>query len=140
LELDGTENKSRIGANALLGVSLACAKAAAVSHELPLFRYLGGVNARTLPVPQLNVLNGGRHAENSTDFQEFMLVPLGFDPFYDALRAGAETYHALRDVLHGKGLSTGLGDEGGFAPSLPTNRAPLELMVEAIEKAGYRAG
>jgi enolase len=140
LELDGTPNKGRMGANALLGVSLACAKAAAAAHELELYRYLGGVNARLLPVPMLNVLNGGRHAENSTDFQEFMLVPLGFDSFYEALRAGTETYHALRDVLRGKSLGTGLGDEGGFAPSLPSNRAAVEVLLEAIEKAGYKPG
>ena len=140
LELDGTENKSKMGANALLGVSLACAKAAATYHELSLYRYLGGVNARRLPVPMLNVLNGGRHAENSTDFQEFMLVPLGFSEFAEALRAGAETYHALRDVLHSRGLATGLGDEGGFAPSLSSNQMAIELLLEAITKAGYKPG
>src|SRR5687767_14638432 len=129
-----------MGANALLGVSLACAKAAAATHEMELHRYLGGVNARVLPVPMLNVLNGGRHAEGSTVFQEFMLVPLGFDSFYEALRAGTECYHGLREVLHSKGLSTGLGDEGGFAPSLDSNRAAVELLLEAIQKAGYQPG
>lgn len=140
LELDGTENKSKLGANALLGVSLACAKAAATYHELPVYRYLGGSNARVLPVPMLNVLNGGRHAENSSDFQEFMLVPLGFDSFNEGLRAGAETYHALRDVLRSRALGTGLGDEGGFAPSVPSNREAVELLLQAIQKAGYRPG
>jgi enolase len=140
LELDGTDNKGKLGANALLGVSLACAKAAAAYVDLPLHRYLGGVNARVLPVPLMNVLNGGRHAENSTDFQEFMLVPLGLQSFSEALRAGVETYGALRDVLRSRGLSTGLGDEGGFAPSLPSNREAVELLVHAIEQAGYQPG
>ena len=140
LDLDGTDNKSKLGANALLGVSLACARAAATYHELSFYRYLGGSNARVLPVPMLNVLNGGRHAEHSSDFQEFMLVPLGFDSFSEGLRAGAETYHSLRDVLRSKGLSTGLGDEGGFAPSVPSNQTAVELLLQAIEKAGYRAG
>jgi enolase len=140
LELDGTENKQKLGANALLGVSLACAKAAAGSLGLPLYRYLGGVGARELPVPLINVLNGGRHAENSTDFQEFMLVPLGLPSFAEALRCGAECYHALRDILKSQGLSTGLGDEGGFAPSLSSNRQAVELLVQAVERAGYRPG
>ncbi|MSQ23545.1 MAG: phosphopyruvate hydratase [Chloroflexi bacterium] len=140
IELDGTPNKGHLGANALLGVSLACAKAAALYHELPLYRYLGGVRASLLPVPLLNVLNGGRHAANSSDFQEFMLAPIGFDSFSDALRAGVETYHALRDVLSSKGLGTGLGDEGGFAPSVATNQEPVELLIQAIERAGYRPG
>jgi enolase len=140
LELDGTPNKEKLGANALLGVSLACAKAAAESLGLPLYRHLGGVNARLLPVPLMNVLNGGRHAENSTDFQEFMLVPLGLPNFAEALRAGTESYHALRDVLKSHGLSTGLGDEGGFAPSLSSNAEAVELLIAAIEKAGYRPG
>jgi enolase len=140
LELDGTPNKGKLGANALLGVSLACAKAAALFTGLPLFRYLGGVNARLLPVPLLNVLNGGRHAENSTDFQEFMLVPLGLPSFAEALRAGSEIYHALHDVLKSKDLAIGLGDEGGFAPSLGSNREAVELLVGAIEQAGYRPG
>ena len=140
LELDGTPNKEKLGANALLGVSLACAKASAESVGLPLFRYLGGASARTLPVPLMNVLNGGRHAENSTDFQEFMLVPLGLETFSEALRAGAETYHALHDVLKSRGLGTGLGDEGGFAPSLSSNVEAVELLIQAIERAGYRPG
>ena len=140
LELDGTPNKGKLGANALLGVSLACAKAGALFAGLPLYRYLGGVNARLLPVPLMNVLNGGRHAENSTDFQEFMLVPLGLPSFSEALRAGAEIYHALHDVLKSKGLATGLGDEGGFAPSLTSNREAVELLVQAIEQAGYKPG
>jgi enolase len=140
LELDGTANKEKLGANALLGVSLACAKAAALFAGLPLYRYLGGVNARLLPVPMMNVLNGGRHAENSTDFQEFMLVPLGLPSFSDGLRAGAEIYHTLHDVLKSKGLATGLGDEGGFAPSLSSNREAVELLIQAIEQAGYKPG
>src|SRR5438874_11335216 len=135
LELDGTPNKGKLGANALLGVSLACARAAALFVGLPLYRYLGGVNARLLPVPLMNVVNGGRHAENSTDFQEFMLAPLGLPSFAEALRAGVETYAALRDVLRSRGLSTGLGDEGGFAPSLSSNREAVELLVRAIEQA-----
>src|SRR5207247_9082196 len=140
LELDGTPNQEKLGANALLGVSLACAKAAALFAGLPLYRYLGGVNARLLPVPQMNVLNGGRHAENSTDFQEFMLVPLGLPSFSEALRAGAEIYHALHDVLKSKSLATGLGDEGGFAPSLSSNREAVERLIQAIERSGYRPG
>jgi enolase len=140
LELDGTDNKRKLGANALLGVSLACAKAAAASLGLSLYRYLGGVTARTLPVPLMNVLNGGRHAEDSTDFQEFMVVPLGLPTFAEALRCGAEVYHALRDVLRSRGFSTGLGDEGGFAPSLGSNQQAVELLLQAIEKAGYRPG
>jgi enolase len=140
LELDGTENKGKLGANALLGVSLACAKAAAVYHEQPLFKYLGGVNARVLPVPLMNVMNGGKHADNSADFQEFMIVPLGLPTFSEGLRAGVETYFALKDILRSKNLSTGLGDEGGYAPSLGSNREAVELLVQAIEKAGYRPG
>lgn len=140
LELDGTANKGKLGANALLGVSLACAKAAALFTGLPLYRYLGGVNARLLPVPLMNVLNGGRHAENSTDFQEFMLVPLGLPSFSEGLRAGAEIYHTLHDVLKTRGLATGLGDEGGFAPSLGSNREAVELLIQAIEQAGYKPG
>src|SRR6266545_3790211 len=140
LELDGTPNKGKLGANALLGVSLACAKAAAGSLGLPLYRYLGGVGARLLPVPLMNVLNGGRHAENSTDFQEFMLVPLGLPSFAEALRSGAEIYHALHDILKSQGLSTGLGDEGGFAPALSSNRQAVELLLQAVERAGYRPG
>lgn len=140
LELDGTPNKGKLGANAMLGVSVACARAAAAYYGLPLFRYLGGVNARLLPVPLMNVLNGGRHASESTDFQEFMVVPLGLGSFSEALRAGSEVYHALQDVLKGRGLGVGLGDEGGFAPSLPSNREAVELLVQAIEQAGYRPG
>jgi enolase 1/2/3 len=140
LMLDGTPNKGGLGANAILGVSLACLRAAAEELELPLYRYVGGINARTLPVPLMNILNGGKHAENSTDFQEFMVLPVGAGTFRDALRMGAEVYHQLHKVLAKRGLGTGIGDEGGFAPSLPDNRAPLELILEAIETAGYRPG
>ncbi|MBX3092955.1 MAG: phosphopyruvate hydratase [Cryobacterium sp.] len=140
IQLDGTENKSRLGANAILGVSLAIAKAAADSADLPLFRYLGGPNAHTLPVPMLNVINGGAHADTNVDIQEFMILPIGAESFSDALRWGAETYHALKSVLGKKGLSTGVGDEGGFAPNLESNRAALDLLVEAIEKAGFTPG
>ena len=140
VELDGTPSKEKLGANALLGVSLACARAAALYIGLPLYRYLGGVNAHVLPVPLMNVLNGGRHAEDSTDFQEFMLAPLGLPSFSEALRAGSEVYWALRDLLKTKGLATGLGDEGGFAPSLGSNRDAIELLVRAIERAGYQPG
>ncbi len=140
IELDGTDNKKRLGANALLGVSLAVAKAAADSADLPLFRYLGGPNAHTLPVPMLNVINGGSHADSNVDIQEFMILPIGAETFSEGLRWGVETYHALKSILHGKGLSTGLGDEGGFAPNLDSNRAALDLLVEAIEKAGFTPG
>ena len=140
LELDGTPNKGRLGANALLGVSLACAHAAADAHELPLYRYLGGAGARILPVPMFNILNGGKHAQDSTDFQEFMVMPVGVERFSDALRAGAEVFHALRAILHDEGHATGQGDEGGFAPSLSSNEAALEVVLRAIEKAGYRPG
>ncbi len=140
LDLDGTPNKERIGANAILAVSLGVARAAAVAAGLPLFRYLGGPSARVLPVPCLNVLNGGAHAANSVDIQEFMLVPAGLPTFREALRAGVETYHALRKVLAGRGLSTNVGDEGGFAPNLPANRAALDVLVEAVEAAGYEVG
>ncbi|MCI0678409.1 MAG: phosphopyruvate hydratase [Actinobacteria bacterium] len=139
-DLDATIDKSRLGANAILAVSLATARAAAASVGLPLFRYLGGPSARLLPVPCLNVLNGGAHAANSVDIQEFMLVPAGLGSFSEALRAGVETYHALRKVLAGRGLSTNVGDEGGFAPDLGTNEAALELLVEAIDEAGYELG
>jgi enolase len=139
-ELDGTENKSHLGANAILGVSLACARAAAESTGLPLYRYLGGVGAVTLPVPQFNVLNGGAHAQTSVDFQEFMFVPLGVPTFAEALRAGSECFQALRAVLKGRGLHTGQGDEGGFAPSLDRNEEALELLVEGIAQAGYTPG
>ncbi|KFF60371.1 enolase [Cryobacterium sp. MLB-32] len=139
-ETDGTDNKERLGANAILGVSLAVAKAAASSAGLPLFRYLGGPNAHTLPVPLMNIINGGSHADNDVDIQEFMIVPLGAESFSEGLRWGVETYHALKGLLQSKGLSTGLGDEGGFAPNLPSNRAALDLIVEAIEIAGYVPG
>ncbi|HEX4058378.1 MAG TPA: phosphopyruvate hydratase [Galbitalea sp.] len=137
---DGTDNKSKLGANAILGVSLAVAKAAADSSGLDLFRYVGGANAHVLPVPMMNVINGGAHAESNVDIQEFMLLPIGAPSFREGLRWGAETYHALKSLLSAKGYSTGLGDEGGFAPNLPSNRAALELLVEAIEKAGYKPG
>jgi enolase len=140
IDLDGTPSKSRLGANAILAVSLAAARAAAVSVGLPLYRYLGGPSAQVLPVPCLNVLNGGAHAANSVDIQEFMIVPAGFPSFSEALRAGVEVYHTLRKVTGGRGLGTNVGDEGGFAPDLPTNEAALELLVEAIDVAGYRLG
>ncbi len=140
LELDGTPNKGELGANAILGVSLACAHAAASSHEVPLYRWLGGVGARILPVPMFNILNGGKHALNSTDFQEFMVMPVGLASFPEALRAGAEVFAALRTILSDEGHATGQGDEGGFAPSLPTNQAAVEVVIRAIEKAGYRPG
>ncbi|WP_201390834.1 phosphopyruvate hydratase [Ktedonobacter sp. SOSP1-52] len=140
IELDGTSNKGKLGANALLGVSLAVAKAAAQAHQQPLYRYLGGVSARTLPVPMLNILNGGKHADNSTDFQEYMILPVGAPSFREALRWGAEVYQGLKKVLHGKRFNTNVGDEGGFAPSLSSNREALELIVAAIEAAGYKPG
>jgi enolase len=140
IQLDGTENKSRLGANSLLGVSLAVARAAADSADLPLYRYVGGANAHTLPVPLLNIINGGSHADNDVDIQEFMVVPLGASSFAEALRWGAETYHSLKSLLKSKGLATGLGDEGGFAPNLPSNRAALDLIVEAIGNAGFTPG
>jgi enolase len=140
IDLDSSPGKSRLGANAILGVSLAVAKAAADSAGLPLFRYLGGPNAHTLPVPMLNILNGGAHADSNVDVQEFMIAPIGAPTFREALRWGAETYHALKSVLKSKGLATGLGDEGGFAPSLDSNRAALDLIAEAIDKAGYSLG
>jgi enolase len=139
-DLDGTPDKSRLGANAILGVSLAVAKAAADSADLPLFRYVGGPAAHLLPVPMMNILNGGAHADTDVDIQEFMIAPIGAATFAEALRWGAETYHALKAVLKARGLATGLGDEGGFAPNLGTNREALDLIVEAIGKAGYRAG
>ncbi len=140
LSLDGTPNKGSMGANAILGVSLAVARAAAESANLPLFRYIGGPNAHVLPVPLFNILNGGSHADSNVDIQEFMIAPIGAPTFREALRWGAEVYHALKSVLKERGLSTGLGDEGGFAPNLESNRAALDLIVEAIEKAGYRPG
>jgi enolase len=139
-DLDGTKDKSRLGANAILGVSLAVAKAAAAYTELPLFRYLGGPNAHVLPVPMMNILNGGAHADTNVDVQEFMVAPIGAATFAEGLRWGAEVYHALKAVLKARGLATGLGDEGGFAPDLETNRAALDLIVEAIGKAGFTAG
>ncbi|HEX9343213.1 MAG TPA: phosphopyruvate hydratase [Actinomycetota bacterium] len=140
LDLDGTDNKSKLGANATLGVSMAVARAAADSLGIPLFRHLGGMAAHLLPVPMMNVLNGGVHADNEVDFQEFMIVPVGAPSFREALRMGAEVYHTLKSVLKGKGLSTGVGDEGGFAPNLPGNEAALQLLVEAIGQAGYEPG
>ena len=140
IEIDGTDSKSRLGANATLGVSLAVAKAAAEACGLPFYAYLGGPAATVLPVPMLNVLNGGVHADNSVDIQEFMLVPWGFETFAEALRAGAEVYHCLKEVLKKAGLATAVGDEGGFAPNLDSNREALDLLVEAIGKAGYRPG
>ena len=140
IRIDGTDNKSNLGANATLGVSLAIAKAAANSVGMPLFRYVGGVSASILPVPMMNILNGGKHAEDGVDFQEFMIVPVGATSFSEALRWGAECYHALKAVLHKKSLATGVGDEGGFAPSLKSNEAALELILEAISKAGLKAG
>ncbi|TVP67939.1 MAG: phosphopyruvate hydratase [Nitriliruptor sp.] len=140
IALDGTDNKGELGANAILGVSMAAAKAGALISELPLYQYLGGPNAHLLPVPCMNVLNGGSHADSNVDFQEFMIAPVGAPTFREALRMGAETYHRLKKVLHDRGLSTGLGDEGGFAPSLESNTAPLDLLVEAIEAAGYTPG
>jgi len=140
IKLDGTENKAKLGANAILGVSLAAARAAASALQQPLYRYLGGVSARTLPVPMMNILNGGKHADNSTDMQEYMILPIGAPTFRDALRMGAEVYHGLKKVLHGKKLNTNVGDEGGFAPSLSSNREALEVIVAAIESAGYKPG
>jgi enolase len=140
IDLDRTPDKSRLGANAIVGVSVAVAKAAAESAQLPLFRYLGGPNAHVLPVPQMNILNGGAHADNNVDVQEFMILPVGASTFAEALRWGAETYHALKSVLRKHGLSTGVGDEGGFAPDLKHNRAALDLIVEAIGKAGFTPG
>ncbi|MDQ1679000.1 MAG: enolase [Actinomycetota bacterium] len=140
IDLDGTSDKGRLGANAILGVSLAVARAAADSAGLPLFRYVGGPNAHVLPVPMMNIVNGGAHADSNVDIQEFMIAPVGAPTFREAVRWGAETYHALKSVLKAKGLSTGLGDEGGFAPSLDSNRAALDLIAEAIEKAGFTLG
>jgi enolase len=140
IDADGTPNKSQLGANAILGVSLAVAKAAADSSGLPLYRYVGGPNAHLLPVPMMNILNGGAHADTNVDIQEFMIAPIGAPTFRDALRTGAEVYHALKGVLKARGLATGVGDEGGFAPDLPSNRAALDLIGEAVEKAGYVLG
>ncbi|CAB4594941.1 unannotated protein [freshwater metagenome] len=140
LELDGTDNKSRLGANAILGVSLAVARAAADELAVPLYRYVGGVNAHVLPVPMMNVLNGGEHADNNVDIQEFMIMPVGAASFSEALRWGAETYHVLKKVLHDRNLSTAIGDEGGFAPNLASNEDAVKLLLEAIEKAGFTPG
>ncbi len=140
LELDGTKNKSVLGANAILGVSLAAAKAAAQYLDLPLYRYIGGVNAKTLPVPMMNIINGGKHADNNVDFQEFMIMPVNAPNFADSLRMGAETFHALKSVLSKKGYNTAVGDEGGFAPNLKSNEEAIEVILEAITKAGYKPG
>ncbi len=140
IELDGTENKSNLGANALLAVSLASSRAAAAIQEMPLYRYIGGTNAKTLPVPMMNILNGGAHADNNVDFQEFMVMPVGAESFSEALRCGAEIFHNLKSVLKSRGYSTGVGDEGGFAPNLRSNEEAVETILEAIDKAGYKAG
>ncbi len=140
IELDGTETKSKLGANAILGVSLAVARAAAESVGLPLYQYLGGVNAKNLPVPMMNIINGGSHADNNVDLQEFMIQPIGAASFHEALRTGAEIFHSLKKVLSGKGLNTAVGDEGGFAPNLSSNAEAIEVILEAIDKAGYKAG
>ena len=140
LELDGTPNKAKLGANAILAVSLASARAVADTIGMPLYRYLGGVNAKTLPVPMMNVINGGKHADNRVDMQEFMLAPIGFSAFGQALRAGVETFHQLKKVLSKRGYNTNVGDEGGFAPNLKSNQEAIEVILEAIEKAGYKAG
>lgn len=140
LEADGTENKSKYGANAILGVSLAVAKAAATALKMPLYRYIGGVNARTLPVPMMNILNGGKHADNTVDLQEFMIAPIGADSVKHAMQMACEIYHTLKKILKNRGLSTAVGDEGGFAPDLPSSQAVLDLIVEAITEAGYRPG
>jgi len=140
IEIDGTPNKARLGANGILGVSLAVAKAAALATDQPLYRYLGGTAAKILPVPMLNILNGGKHADNTVDFQEFMIQPWGFDTFHEGLRAGVEIYHTLKRVLHDRGMSTAVGDEGGFAPNLKENEDALQLIEEAVEKSGYKLG
>ncbi len=140
MELDGTTNYSNLGANAVLGVSMAVARAAAKSLKIPLYRYLGGANAMVMPVPMLNIINGGEHADNDVDFQEYMIVPKGFEEFFDALRASSEIYHTLKKILHELGHSTSLGDEGGFAPNLKNNEEPIQLIMQAIEQAGYRPG
>lgn len=140
ISLDGTKNKAKLGANAILGVSLACARAAAESCGLPLYKYVGGAYACTLPAPMMNILNGGSHADNNVDIQEFMIMPLGAESFREALRMGAEVFHTLKSVLKGKGLNTAVGDEGGFAPDLGSNEEAIEVILEAIEKAGYKAG
>lgn len=140
IEMDGTPNKAKLGANAILGVSMAVAKAAAEALKMPLYQYLGGFNAKTMPVPMMNIMNGGKHADNTVDIQEFMIMPVGAPTFKEALRMCAEIYHNLKSVLKGKGLSTAVGDEGGFAPDLPTADAVIDLIKEAVEKAGYKWG
>ena len=140
IELDGTENKAHLGANAILGVSMAVAKAAANELGLPLYKYIGGVNAKTLPVPMMNILNGGQHADNNVDIQEFMIMPVGAVSFREALRMCAEVFHTLKGVLKAKGYNTAVGDEGGFAPNLKSNEEAIQVIVEAIEKAGYKPG
>ncbi len=140
IELDGTENKGELGANAILAVSMAAARAVAEHYELPLYRYLGGVNANILPCPMMNIINGGAHADSNVDFQEFMVMPVGAPSFREALRWGAETFHALKGVLKKKGYNTAVGDEGGFAPSLKSNAEAIEVILEAIQQAGYKAG
>lgn len=140
IELDGTDNKGKLGANAILGVSMAIAKASAKFHKMPLYRYLGGVNARTLPVPLMNIINGGKHADNNVDFQEFMIAPVSADTFAEALQMGTEIFHSLKRVLHERGLSTAVGDEGGFAPSLASNEEAIEMILKAIEAAHYSPG
>jgi enolase len=137
LNLDGTDNKGKLGANAILGVSLACAKAASLAFEMPLYRYLGGINANTLPVPMMNIINGGEHADNNIDFQEFMIAPVGATNFQEAIRMGAEVFHNLKSILNDRGLATSVGDEGGFAPNLDSNEEGIKVILEAIDKAGY---
>ncbi|MEA3522248.1 MAG: phosphopyruvate hydratase [Campylobacterota bacterium] len=139
-ELDGTQNYGNLGANAVLGVSMAVARAAATSLNMPLYRYLGGANAMVVPVPMLNIINGGSHADNSVDFQEYMIMPIGFEDFSESLRASAEVYHTLKKILHDRGANTALGDEGGFAPDLSSNEEPIQVIMQAIEKAGYKPG
>lgn len=137
IDMDGTENKSKLGANAILGVSLACAKAASMAYEMSLYRYLGGINALTLPVPMMNIINGGAHADNNIDFQEFMIAPVGAESFHHAIQMGAEVFHTLKSILKSKGLATSVGDEGGFAPNLNSNAEGVEVIIDAIQKAGY---
>ncbi len=140
IDIDGTENKSRLGANAILGVSMAAARAAAIACDIPLYQHIGGINARVLPVPMMNIINGGAHAANNLDIQEFMILPFGAGSISDAIRMGAETFHNLKKILKGEGLSTAVGDEGGFAPNLKSNEQALEYIINAIEAAGYRPG
>ena len=140
IDLDGTKNKSKLGANALLGVSMAIANASAKYLDMPLYKYIGGVNAKTLPVPMMNIINGGKHADNTVDFQEFMIIPAGAKSFSEALRCGAEVFHSLRNVLHKKNYNTNVGDEGGFAPNLKSNEEALEVIIEAVDKSGYKIG